>query len=422
MVPNPSLPSKKHCGQYVLLAVVAFGVLGIITGVLVINLLPGTAANSADLLRAVIGDQAVGQLETWVYKAQDSLKQLQYRLPGSQASRENGPTLGQAALVPTNRQSAPTLIPTIVASLPPSSQTPTSFPGTATPTIPPAPTTPPPWSLEPRPALGSLNGEGLWTPYIQDSNGKTVAYRTMLQPDPDRPYAVVAVVAFDLKAVQLHYLLGLDEPASEVKAPRPGIIPPEDKQPGKLLAVFNGGFKAHHGHFGVMTGGTVWLPPKDGMGTLAFYPDGSYKLGVWGQDIDPQAEMLSWRQNGPLVVQNGVVDSRVSSTDPAVWGYTVQEMAPIWRSAIGLSADGRVLYYFAGPSLTLPALARGIADSGAANAIQLDINNYWVHFDAIQADGSRLKTLPLFEYMGRDNDTRYLQVYTRDYFYVTIMP
>ena len=50
--------------------------------------------------------------------------------------------------------------------------------------------------------------------------------------------------------------------------------------------------------------------------------------------------------------------------------------------------------------------------------MQLDINNYWVHFDAIQPDGEKLATVPLFDGMKAQDDRRYLNGYSRDYFYV----
>ena len=89
----------------------------------------------------------------------------------------------------------------------------------------------------------------------------------------------------------------------------------------------------------------------------------------------------------------------------------------VWRSGLGISADGRTLYYVAGPSLTTTALADALAATGAVQAMQLDINNYWVHFASVQAHGPQLQAVPLLDAMNR-NVGRYLQGYTRDFFYV----
>ena len=264
-----------------------------------------------------------------------------------------------------------------------------------------------------------MPGEGNWLSYLQNSSGQVVAYRTFLQPDRQRPYAVVAVVAFDLSATRLHFVLGSLEPVSSVAGlalARPGTIPAGDLHAGKLLATFNGGFKARHGHFGVMIDGITVIPPRDALGTVAFYADGHVTIGQWGTDISPGTDIVTWRQNGPLVIQNGQINPHTADDSPQDWGYTLTSATAIWRSGLGISADGRTLYYIAGPSLTLPVLADAMQGAGMARAIQLDINNFWVHFDAIQ--GQQMQAEPLLE--GMNNKVgRYLTAYPRDFFYIT---
>jgi hypothetical protein len=52
-----------------------------------------------------------------------------------------------------------------------------------------------------------------------------------------------------------------------------------------LLAAFNGGFKAIHGHYGMMVDGTTLLPPTDGLATIALRADGTIQIGQWGRDL-----------------------------------------------------------------------------------------------------------------------------------------
>ncbi len=270
-------------------------------------------------------------------------------------------------------------------------------------------------------AIGDLSGEGVWSPYLTNNfYGKIAACRTFFQPDPTRPYAIVAVVSFNLDTVDLHYVLGSQEPASTVHINRPGVIPPADMQPDLLLAVFNGGFKARHGHFGVMVNGITVLPPIDGFGTIALYKDGTLRIGAWGTDINPSPDIVFWRQNGPLLVQNGQVNPRIYNQSPQDWGSSVDGTFPVatWRSAMGISADGNTMYYAAGPSLTLQSLAQSLITAGASQAVQLDINNYWVYFGEIQFNQGKPKTIPLFP-VWKDNPDRYLQSYIRDFFYIT---
>jgi len=55
----------------------------------------------------------------------------------------------------------------------------------------------------------------VWEPFIQDTQGRTVAYRTFVQPDADRPYALTGIVAFDLDHIRLHFVLGFADPYAQ---------------------------------------------------------------------------------------------------------------------------------------------------------------------------------------------------------------
>jgi hypothetical protein len=266
--------------------------------------------------------------------------------------------------------------------------------------------------------MGTLAGEGIWSPYIQDASGRTVGFRTYLQPDKTRPI-LVDVVAFDLRHTRLHFVLGTVEPYSPNAPKRSGLIPASDRVPGVLLAMFNGGFKAIHGHFGAMADGITALPPKPGLGTLAIYSDGTVRMGAWGTESIPTTDMVAFRQNGPLMVDQGVINPQVNSFSPADWGYTIKSVTPTLRSGVGLSADGSTLYFACGPFITVETLARAMQTAGAVEAMQLDINWYWVLFVAVRTKGESLTVEALDPKNMNDDLNRYLWAYTRDYFYVT---
>jgi hypothetical protein len=375
-----------------------------------VSIWPSLGAQGADLLRGVIGDEAVARLEMEVYQVQDTLQKWKYDLGWATPSAPWGNTPFPEYVSTLTSTPLPSMAAAIPSTL--------VFTQEVTPvaTATPVPVTWPPASLSP---LGSLAGEGTWSEYIQDAAGQTVAYRTYLQPDPSRPYTVVAVIAFDLRHTRLHFVLGSVEPYSPDGPKRTGEMPAVDKVPGFLLAMFNGGFKARHGEFGAMADGLVALPAQDGLGTLVIYQGGGVRIGEWGTEITPTKDMLAWRQNGPLVIDHGIINTRIYSNLPQDWGYTVNDVSPTWRSGVGVSADQKTLYYFCGPSLSMEALAKAMQAAGADAAIQLDINNYWVHFVAVRTDGKKLILDPLFPYMMYENIDRYLWPYTRDYFYVT---
>ncbi|MBI3762489.1 MAG: phosphodiester glycosidase family protein [Chloroflexi bacterium] len=382
-----------------------------------ISVWPAIGAESSDALREFIGDRAVAQLEAFAFQVEDRVHQWEYQVSGAPVAAPWTTTSSGDTLPAQDHYSAPGISAH-------GGGAPAASPGVAKPHGPqagladPVASTDSSWPLASIPALGSMTGEGRWMPYIQDQSGRPVAARTFLQPDPQRPYVVAAVVAFDLTHTRLHFVLGSDEPQSPVQIDRTGQIGAGDMRPGFLLADFNGGFKARHGHFGAMVNGVMVLPPRDGLGTVAMYDDGQVAIGEWGTDIVPSPRLSTWRQNGPLLIDTGQINPHTADGDPSDWGYTVNHATATWRSGIGISADGHALFYVAGPGLTLPTLAKALADAGAAEAIQLDINNYWVHFDAIQSGAGGLQAVPLLDGMKFDNN-RYLKGFSRDFFYVT---
>jgi hypothetical protein len=384
--------------------------LGIILGFFVLavgtiallSLKPSFGANGADFLRKHFGDKVVATLESNLYKAEDDVKLLTLQL---------GLTKNQAP-------AAIGMIATPIPPVAPVSSGSTTAPGSTAQPTPDSNSWNPPVLVP----VSAIQNETGWASYLQNSKGQNIADLTSFQPDPKRPYAVAAVVAFDLTHTRLHFVLGTIEPYSPNSAPRSGAIPASDRVPGVLLAMFNGGFKAHQGMFGAMSGGVVALPPRDGLGTLAIDQNGGVQIGEWGKDINPSPNWVAWRQNGPLIIQNSEVTAKVSNPLPTDWGDTVGGTVPVWRSGIGLSADGNTLYYICGPSLTVQALANSFLAVGAKNAMQLDINNYWVHFVGVTTDGNKLILNPLFPKAMKENVDRYLWHYERDYFYVTSQP
>jgi hypothetical protein len=266
--------------------------------------------------------------------------------------------------------------------------------------------------------LVNKKNEGQWIPFISVKS-QVVAYRTFVAPDPARPYAFAAIIAFDLESTRLHFLLGTEEPKSDVSIARPGRIPLEERKAGILLAAFNGGFKAEHGHFGVMVDGKTVIPPIEGLGVVGLYDDGTVRLGLLEKDIPLSNHLIAWRQNGPLIIQDGQINPLTNSADPKDWGYVVSSDTATYRSAIGISKDERTLYFIVGPDLTLPALAKALLTAGIYQAIQLDINNYWAHFDSFKLAGNTLEPVALLDFMKGVDDQRFLGAYIRDYFYVT---
>jgi hypothetical protein len=426
---------------------VTAGFTGLVLLFLLLGRWPAFGAQLATPLRRLIGNERVGQLETLFFTAEDHLRRWQY---SSGLAEPQSPWLVEIEATPIPVATATFLLPAAtsrpitpgapaptpgVPTPTPGAQDPTTGapdPATGAPDPSPAPSPSPspsptatPWNLPSVQSFGRLAGEGIWLPYLHDGAGEPVAVRTFLQPDSERPYTTVAVVAFDLGRARLYYVLGSEEPALPGGPRGLGRIPAAVVENGTLLATFNGGFLGTHGEYGAMQDGLIALPAKTGYGTLVIGRDGRVQIGEWGRDVAEGGDYLSWRQNARLIVDGGEVSERVFNRSIATWGGSIDGSIVTWRSAVGLSADEQVLYYFAGPSVSMPVLAAAMQTVGVHNGILLDINATWVHFAAVRyGDGTsghgRPLAEPLFTEGMETNVDRYLRQSARDFFYVAL--
>lgn len=386
---------------------------------------PNLGADGAQALRTIIGNQGVANLEAAVFNTQDTFRRLQYDsgLAQAEAPWRVSPPIASTSPTPSPTATmtpSPTALPPVVV-IRDNLDGKTTFLPTLTPTpLPPTPTpTATPWQPAAAVPLGHIDDEGIWTPYITNANGATVGYRTFLQPDPERPFTLVGVVAIDLEQTELHFVLGTEEPAVAGDLNGYGRIAAADKTPDLLLAAFNGGFKGTHGQYGAMADGQVALPAKDGLATVALYQDGSVRIGAWGSDITADEALVAWRQNAHLVVENGTITDVAARNSLYDWSGSIDNEVVTWRSGLGLSADGRTLYYFAGSSLNMPALGAAMTAVGVEQGLLLDINPYWVHFTAFAPQGDSFTVDPLFPAEMNQHADRFLRAYQRDFFYIT---
>jgi hypothetical protein len=206
-------------------------------------------------------------------------------------------------------------------------------------------------------------------------------YKGLVHPDPKRNFAAVAVIAVDLKRVELHLVAGSQEPTSS-KVPserRPGVVPKEALP--DLVAAFNGGFKAIHGHYGMMLDGETYVAPRDIGCTVSMYKDGVLRIRTWPAVKEDEAKLAYYRQTPPCLVEQGNVNNTLESTEYSKnWGATVSGETVIRRSAIGVDRTGRVLFYGLGEAVTAQALARAMRAVGADDAAQLDVNYSYPRF------------------------------------------
>jgi hypothetical protein len=166
--------------------------------------------------------------------------------------------------------------------------------------------------------------------------------------------------------------------------------------------------------------GTEYVPLRNGLASICVMKDGTIKMGEWGADISWDPNMAACRQNVVLLVQNGEVSKRTGEGNDT-WGYVQVNSAEFitWRSAVGLTKDGNLIYA-AGNSLSAESLARALWAAGAYTAMQLDINSPYVLLGNFfpQADGT-LRSERFMDTMP-DSPSRFLRTQERDFMYVTL--
>ena len=91
------------------------------------------------------------------------------------------------------------------------------------------------------------------------------------------------------------------------------------------------------------------------------------------------SQVAAVRQNLKLIVDHGQVPDSVDSNVEAGWGYTLGGGYYVWRSGIGITSDGRVIFVY-GPALDVRQLATLLQHAGAVEGMQLDINPFWTTY------------------------------------------
>jgi hypothetical protein len=366
--------------------------------------------NVADLSRRVIGDENTARVEGWYFRVQDRIDRTKYRVFGGDTNPfgsdrivitilprvQPEPIIYYAGKMPSAPDPRYVLIPD---------------------TIWPSPFVPPTVrQVSDHPA----DGEGVWTTagLPRSTASDMLMAKTFVRPDPARPYAVVGVLLFDSRRVQLHVTGGTVDPGGDRGVKGTGLIPQD--QYSKLLTAFNGGFKGPHGGFGMIADGKEYRPLRNGLASIALMKDGTLKMGEWGNDLTWSDDMEAVRQNAALLVKDGEITKRVNEGNDT-WGYVKVDSTEFitWRSAVGLTKDGNLLVA-AGNSLSAATLAKALWAAGAQAAMQLDINSPYVLTSTFfpQPDGS-LRAERFMDSMP-DSPGRFLKAQERDFFWVTL--
>jgi hypothetical protein len=268
--------------------------------------------------------------------------------------------------------------PKVGGALPPGTihepKTVTTVPAAATPAH-----LPPPAPIVPL-ASPPVAGEGQWSPAGRLVDGVPAVYETLIRPSAIHTSFVVGVAWMDPMLLKATLYSGSQIPGG---GPFTHTAPVSLTAATSLVAAFNAGFLMSAANGGYYTDSTTIIPLRTGAASFVVYKDGLFALGQWGSEVSMTPSVVSVRQNLDLLVDNGQIVPAAYDANSAAWGATLGGSLYVWRSALGITANGALLYV-GGPGLDIYNLANIMVHAGAVRAMELDINTDWVNFSSYQ--------------------------------------
>ena len=110
-----------------------------------------------------------------------------------------------------------------------------------------------------------------------------------------------------------------------------------------LVAAFNGGFKFPESQGGYYSEGRFVYPLRTGGASLVVYANGDATVGQWGRDVTMTSQVIAVRQNLTLLVDNSRPVPGLHPYDASTWGSTLGGIPEVWRSGLGVTANGALV-------------------------------------------------------------------------------
>ena len=256
-----------------------------------------------------------------------------------------------------------------------------------------------------------LPGEGTWR-LVESVHGEPAVFATFMRVDAVHTSYVAGIASFDQRLVKFQLHPGSQDPGTGFGGGQPWI-PPGDRT--GLLATFNGGFRLSASRGGFYFNGATSGTLTSGAASVVYYRNGTIRIGQWGRDVTMSPEVMGVRQNLKLIVDHGKVAPDINQDVEANFGATLGGTYVVWRSGLGITRDGRVIYVY-GPALSAQSLADLLLRAGAVEAMELDINPFWTTFEYYQSRGHPVDPAPVVLLPDRQTPAyRYYSPYSRDF-------
>ncbi len=294
--------------------------------------------------------------------------------------------------------------------------TPTTVPAPAGPAHLPAPAAIVPFVSAP------TAGEGQWHPIGRSVVGIPTTYAAYLRPNAVNTSLVTGVAWMDTKLLSAKLNAGSAIPGTgqtfAAEAPITGTALTT------LDAAFNSGFRMQDASGGFYLDGITAAPLQAGKASLVIDSAGNVDIGSWGSEVSMAPTTVAVRQNLDLVVDKGQPVAGLNGNDNHQWGATLGGRVQVWRSGVGVTATG-ALVYVGGAGLSIVDLANVLVRAGAVRAMELDINTAWVNFTsfplAFGAPASAASGI-LLTADEATSPSRYFSTLSRDFFTMSVRP
>ena len=221
-----------------------------------------------------------------------------------------------------------------------------------------------------------LPGEGVFTTRVL-VHGQPALQTALLRPDSQHTSFLAGVVWMSSSLLSFVQHPGVTDPGQLDKWKQPATIPVQART--GLVATFNSAFKIADSRGAFYQDGSSVGSFRTGAASLVISNDGSVNVGAWGTEVKMGPTVRSVRQNLTLLVDGGQLSPDIDKPGKAAWGATIGSAAFVWRSGVGVTATGDVVYVM-GDALSARTLATLLQRAGAVRAMELDINRSWVSF------------------------------------------
>ena len=223
--------------------------------------------------------------------------------------------------------------------------------------------------------------KGSGRPPAASSTGVPAIYETMLRPSAIHTSYVVGVAWMDTKLLKATLYSGSQIPGG---GPYTHTAPISPTDATSLDAAFNAGFLMSDANGGYYTDDKTIIPLRTGAASFVVYKNGSSTVGQWGRDVTMGPNVVVGPpEPGPARRQRPGGAGRLQRRTPRSWGETLGGGLYVWRSGLGVTANG-ALVYVGGPGLDIADLANILVRAGAVRAMELDINTDWVNYSTYQ--------------------------------------